>query len=247
MGNAIFRSQFRKLVESACHDFDASALVEHDYLKGRIREIAVHKIIKPFLPVSFGVGTGKIVDSENQQSQECDVIIYDRDILPPILFDPSLGLYPIESTMAVLEIKSRVDATEIKDAIKKATSLRVLKGIPDESISPGQMKAPLFAVLGYSSDLCIEGESESSRYKKYDTNANPLIKAICVIKRGYWCFLPDPTNAWHSRSATTEYDEVTDFVSGLLNTLRTVRKSRGYPKIGPYLVDGSREWSGEIE
>lgn len=242
MANSIFRSQFRKLVKSARDDFDAASTVEHEYLKGRIREIAVQKLLKPFLPGSFGIGSGKVVDSEDNQSKECDVIIYDRDILPPVLFDPSLGLYPIESTMAVLEIKSTLNATEIKDSIAKAKSLKTLKGIPDESLPASNIKAPLFGIFAFSSDLAIDGESESCRYKKYDNGQNPFVKAVCVIERGYWCFLPE-ANDWCSRSASAEYDEVADFVSGLLNTIRVVQKSRGYPKIGPYLMDATRKWN----
>ena len=63
---------------------DAEDLI-HKGLRGRAREIFIRDLLRPFINPNFGICTGIVVDSSNKQSNQIDIIIYDKSLLPPIL------------------------------------------------------------------------------------------------------------------------------------------------------------------
>jgi hypothetical protein len=99
-------------------------------LRGRVREIVAGGPLTHVLPAPFEIGTGKIVDSNGVQSAETDVIVYSKSVLPPILYSPRDGVFPAEACFLALEVKSRLNATELDDTIGKAKQLREISYIP---------------------------------------------------------------------------------------------------------------------
>jgi hypothetical protein len=127
MANKIFRDHIINNIKKAMHDFSNATRVNHPGLKGRIREIVLSNLFRPILPLGMEIGNGKIIDYLDNQSRETDVIIYTRNILAPILYDEKTGMFPIESCIYAIEIKSKLTASEIKDSIAKGEDLRSLK------------------------------------------------------------------------------------------------------------------------
>src|SRR6266478_341587 len=97
-------------IQSAVAASRAIDSIAHEGLKGRIREIFVNDLIAPLLPSFVGLGTGKIIDSEGGQSGECDVIVYDRDLMPPLLLGQREALFPIESVLFSIEVKTTLNS-----------------------------------------------------------------------------------------------------------------------------------------
>jgi len=98
--------------------------IDHNALKGRIREIFVHDLLSPFLPSYAGIGTGKSIDSTGKQSNEVDVVIYDRDLMPALMLGQRESLFPIEAVLYVIEVKSSLSLKELRDTTKKAKYIR---------------------------------------------------------------------------------------------------------------------------
>jgi len=121
--NKTYRSLFVSRVTGALAAANAAATVTHTGVKGLIREVLLRDLFRPLLPADLGVGTGQIATSNGNLSPEVDVVIYDRRILPPVLFENVIGLFPIESVLATVEIKSKLTATELTSPL-----LRVLLG-----------------------------------------------------------------------------------------------------------------------
>lgn len=61
--------------------------IEHSALNGYLREILVSNILRPTLLKKISIGTGKIIDQNDNKSTQQDIIIYSDELLPPILFD----------------------------------------------------------------------------------------------------------------------------------------------------------------
>lgn len=103
----------------------ASALVNHNGLKGTLREIVVKDLLRPILPADVCIGTGQIVSSHGETSTQVDIVLYDRGILPPVIFDSETetGLVPIESVAYAIEVKSTFTAWELRQAHESATHL----------------------------------------------------------------------------------------------------------------------------
>ncbi|ENY3838962.1 DUF6602 domain-containing protein, partial [Vibrio vulnificus] len=71
--------------------FEANNLVHHQGVKGSLNEILLKEIIKDVVPSKYKFANGVIQDRSGKQSNESDLIIYDDEILPSILFGGELG------------------------------------------------------------------------------------------------------------------------------------------------------------
>src|SRR5512146_1110482 len=118
--NTLFRDVFRARIAAAITEARSVSAVPHQGVKGQIREILIRELFRPLLPADLGVGHGHIVSSvEGRVSRERDVVIYDRRLVPPVLYERSLGLFPLECTLAAIEVKSRLSREELRDADAK--------------------------------------------------------------------------------------------------------------------------------
>lgn len=122
--NSLFRDVFLARIAAAIGEARAASAIPHQGVKGQVREILIRELFQPLLPADFGVGHGHIVSSvEGKVSRERDVVIYDRRLVPPVLYERSLGLFPVECTLAAIEVKSRLTREELRDADAKASEL----------------------------------------------------------------------------------------------------------------------------
>jgi hypothetical protein len=244
MTNQLFRDRLVNSIRHAISEAQNASKVEHSGVRGRIREIAASSIFLPMLPGGFEIGTGKICDRHGQQSPETDLIIYNRAILPPVLYSERDGLFPIEASFYAVEIKSVITATEVRDAIRKGKAILDLDYEmplgPDSVTGKALVNKPvLLSLFGFDSDLAQSGMTEIQRYANYDPlwNTDPVLRVICVIGRGYWYFKRDRAG-WVFHPATELHDEVIDFVGNIGNSLTrkvSAREREGQP-LGQYLM-----------
>ena len=242
MPNKLFRDRANTLVETALREARDAAAIDHDGFRGRIREIAVDRLIRPFLPSYCSLGTGKVIDHQGEQSAETDLLIYSPTILPPILYSGRDGLFPLEACLYALEIKSKVTAKEVRDTVTKFRRLRTLKYSSGEFSETNQPIAHEIhtivpVLLGFTSDLSASGRSEIERYGEIDADweSNPAVRVLCVAGRGYWWYA-EPFRRWVYQRATEEHDEVVNFLSGVVNTIPDAVQSRRHPRLGNYLI-----------
>ncbi|WP_340481201.1 DUF6602 domain-containing protein [Vibrio anguillarum] len=212
------------LIDSAKKEANfLAADIEHHGLAGQIREIALNKCIAPFLTHSFKCGTGKIIDTEGNLSDQIDLIVYHTKLAPALMINSELGIFPAECCAYAIEVKSTLTATEIKDSIKKAKSVKKLQLFPQmdkdgkKVFSNNWVRNVLFA---FSTD--IKG-NEIERYLKYDNANPPEYIAICVLGKGYWFWSElNGKYQWFGTEVSDEvepYEEYALFLSGFTNTL----------------------------
>jgi len=216
----------------------AAGALGHNGLKGRMREIAVSAIVEPFLLTGFGCGTGKITDATGRTSAETDIIVFNRRAVPSFLFDERTGMFPAESVLYAIEVKSRLTAAEVRDAVAKAETIRNLRSFPRKDATGSTVydsSGPPTVLLAFDSDM--SAKSEMMRYVEADPGAkdNPAHVAIVVVGRGYWWF--HKKHGWIETLANSDipYQEVLGFCTGLSNTLGEKANSmRGF-NFGEYL------------
>ena len=219
----------------------------HAGLKGQLREILAGKLVSPTLPPEVRIGTGQLVSVQGKLSPQTDVILYSPSILPPSLYDEKSGLFPIESCLYSIEIKSKLTATELQSAIKNAQDVRALPLLQTEhwvaGLDPtkivsrvvGNTPFCISALFAFSSDLTGDPKKELDRYRTYDPDAdsNPAIGVICIVGRGYWY---STMPGWSYVAATDDIDEVMSFLAGTTNTLPQLLALKGRPRFGMYLA-----------
>jgi hypothetical protein len=234
MANPLVRDHYIRNVRKAVDDAKGAALIGHQGLAGTLREIFVGNLLQPLIPPGFGIGRGKVIDSNGGSSAECDVIIYNRSILPPILYDEKLGVFPIEACIYAIEVKSTLTSTELDDTIRKCRQLWSLTPMRQGDYRP---RTALFA---FGSDLTSKGELE--RYLEKDgppyptSTPNPACLVMCVVGRSYSCWMPHK-NACDDLPLRHEFDEVVGFLSGVANSLILHTKHREGLPFGYYLMN----------
>jgi hypothetical protein len=121
-----------------------NSLVEHNGEKGRANEISLAQLLTSLLPSSLGVGTGIIFDRTGQRSAQTDIILFDEAKQPQLLAQTSQLLFPVETAVMAIEVKTTVDAEAISDFQGKKAKLNALQ---DSRVNT---KKPLFALFGFS-------------------------------------------------------------------------------------------------
>jgi hypothetical protein len=214
----VLMNNIKNLVESA----KLGSTIEHSGLKGKVKEELLSNFFLIYLSRKWEIGNGKIQDGNGKLSAETDLIIYDADSLPKSMLSSSVGVYPVESCRYVFEVKSTINATEIKSTIKKFNLLKKFN-------SRGQ-KRPFRILFAYSSDLTTGNEIE--RIKKYDSDfhTNPAIDILLVIGKGYWSHAKrnylfqeskqKATTSFYYESISKQNNfEIAILLSAMLNTL----------------------------
>ncbi|MCC4273311.1 DUF6602 domain-containing protein [Marinomonas communis] len=235
-----YQDLLRSKVSSAISQAQAAAGFSHQGVKGSVLELLISQLFEPLLPADIGVGTGQIIDSySGKMSGQIDIVLYNKAILPPILVDDKLGVFPIESVLYTIEVKTTLNATELRMAHDSAKDLAsnfgYLPGLKDEQgkekhHSIEKLRSVVFAL---NSDLSGNGLNEAERYRVQYGKDVAHIRAICVAGKEYWY---DNGNNWVGFKDGENFDEVLAFIGGVTNTYLTVSSSRGQPCLGNYIV-----------
>ena len=124
----------RMLGKELVFEFDKAGITTHPHAVGSGRENSARMKLKNILPAGVGIGSGFVIDSYGNTSQQCDIILYEENFAMKFTVneDPANTYYNCESVIAVGEVKSVASMTEIKDAVKKLSKVNQLKRYNDD-------------------------------------------------------------------------------------------------------------------
>lgn len=170
----------------------AASDLHHAGLRGRAREIFAKDLLTPFLSPNVGACTGTVVDSQGGSSRQIDIIVYDKTLIPSLMFTGEEGIVPIESVLATIEVKSTLTRGELSKSVRNAHSVKILKAKFAEvmSLTP-EKSSPICCVFSFSSDS--KPETELDRLEEIVLEVNketedkiyvPL-SAICVADTSF--------------------------------------------------------------
>ena len=237
-------AQYKELVVSRIKGAIAAAKAvdptKHPGLKGQLREILVRDILRPFLPNDIGLGTGKIITYDGHESPEQDVVMYDRRILPPFLFEQRTGFFPVEGVLLSIEVKTELNADELRSAHQNAAAVAALRFCP----GTGQSKSPIqytpqpvcCGLFAFGTDLSAEGKTECARYDEIRRAEEPSLHFMCVVGRGHWMWVPT-NKTWPPYPATADHAEVVCFIAEVLTRYARILPTRGTPSLMYYLLE----------
>ncbi|WP_457572748.1 DUF6602 domain-containing protein [Desulfolithobacter sp.] len=99
--------------------------------EGRYKEAILKNIIRKFLPNNLSVGTGFILNNNNQQdiSRQLDIIIYENSL--PVLFsEGDFIVTTLKNVRGIIEVKSKITPNTISDVIEQFdNSIESIRGI----------------------------------------------------------------------------------------------------------------------
>jgi len=116
----------------------AGELFEHPTVCGAVTEHHWLDLFNSYLPHRYRASSAFIVDADGRRSRQIDIAIYDN-LYSPLLFPGAAGLHiPAESVYAVFEVKQDLNQRLIRDAGRKAASVRRLRRTSVPVISAGE-------------------------------------------------------------------------------------------------------------
>ncbi len=247
---SIFRQSFIAHCQTALQQAENCENLDHPALVGQAREIFMSKMLQPALPPEVKLGTGKLVAFDGTKSPQIGVVLYAPSILPAWLYDPGLGMFPVESCLYSIEVKSRLTAANLSQAIASARKASQLPLIQTEHWTPvntpkivegirASVPLPIRALFAFSSDLVTDAASEMKRYRQCDEYAatpQTALSVMCIVGRGYWYAAG---NDWKHVSASTDLDEIMSFLAGVANTVPQLLVAKGRPRFGKYIESRS--------
>jgi len=105
----------------------ARECILHQGVKGDTSEECWREMLSSYLPKRYSVDKAFVIDHKGRQSDQIDVVIYDRQYSPFIFRQDSAIFVPAESVYAVIEAKQELDKGMIEYAAEKAHSVRRLQ------------------------------------------------------------------------------------------------------------------------
>ena len=120
---------------------------------GKSKEIKISKQLEAVLPNGVGIGRGFVFDSYGNISNQCDIVVYEKDIVPVFVYDDNqeYSYYPCEGVIAVGEIKSTLNTNEFVTSIEKLKRIKRLQRRYSDSLHFRKMLATV-TMMGADSE-----------------------------------------------------------------------------------------------
>lgn len=211
-------SHYKKLVVSRVGTFVQESKIadkfRHMGLRGEVRESGLGKLIKDLLPATWEIGSGIIIDENDNDSSQMDIVIFYKEALPILFYTASkTAIFPIESCSVVIEVKTTSKAIELRKTVRSFNELKLLIPQHEKIVNPTFSLRPIRVYLALDSNLSKKDDFES--YKEIDENydTDPAIEIMCIIGKGLWYFQefqPDPEDEHFPRPKIWERDKQKD-------------------------------------
>ncbi len=120
-----FRSAFINTSERVFFDENGSLIHPGEF--GRYRENICRDFLKFIIPSRLDIGQGFIINTFNNISHQCDIVIYDSKSTPLLESSERQMFYPVESVVSVGEIKSVLTKAQFKETINKLAKVKILR------------------------------------------------------------------------------------------------------------------------
>jgi hypothetical protein len=212
------------LVKNLITESKAIRTLDQTTVNGRLKELFISKILSKFLTSQFGIGSGVIINQVGKTSKQIDLIIYDKRILPPFIEEQNIGVYPIESVLAAIEVRSKVDKSTIKMYAKESAKLYNDIYDNDWSLYKDYSKfLPFYCIVGFCDKELFKGNNFNEIWIWMANNAKPLF-GVCVINQLSWLHVCGANGALHLMDANNE--ETKAFMAILLDNIRTQSQRR---------------------
>lgn len=172
------------------------AALDHNLSKGEAAEETVRRFLAQHLPGSIGVASGQIVDSTGAMSKQLDVTLYDV-ARTPVLFTSDQGshrLIPSEGALAVIEVKTHIDASDAASIVKNMLSVKTLdksayfaQGMIEQSMMVHGIEQDhfptLYFVLTFDSGA-LDGLATGFATSMTSLPVDSRVDMVCILPKG---------------------------------------------------------------
>lgn len=106
-------------------DFKATGALKHSGSKGAVREsLLLHGYLSKYLPRTvIAAHSGEVIAVDAGVSSQCDLLVLDPST-PPFWDEDGYRVVPIECVYGVIEVKSFLDARELRETWSKIAEIK---------------------------------------------------------------------------------------------------------------------------
>jgi len=137
--NKIYKSLLKNKIDQFVVDFKSSRELFENLDKrnkllhpgefGMFRENICDDLIRFTIPSKYKTGTGFLINSYDEISSQCDIVIYDFNNTPLIQDGSDNRFFPVEPVIGIGEIKSKLTRKMLCDALIKLAKNKSIKKI----------------------------------------------------------------------------------------------------------------------
>lgn len=229
------KNYFRKISEVLETNSKLSSNLSHRGLIGQNRELFIQDFITKSFPKKFVIGTGEIVDTSDNLSNQADIVIYDESM--PSFDYGSSKHFLSGGVLAHIEVKSNLTSTELKKALEVTKSVKALNRDIDASMYfdnlPKKISSFIFAYDGMNKETFRQ--NFESFYDKEEDIDN-FVDAVCVLNKYVMIKSFDREDKQELiYFLETKEDSLMIFFGRLFDAMQ--KKGLGIPKFYKYLGD----------
>ncbi|WP_349361965.1 DUF6602 domain-containing protein [Paenibacillus sp. RC343] len=126
-------------------DFNISSQIKHPGSTGTYREESFKKfLLDGRIPHKYAIGSGEIIGPTSDISRQSDLIFYDKENCPVIVFGDSIQVFPSESVYGVIEVKSKLSKQKLIEGLQNIASFKKL--VPRSNLA----NRPFGIIFAYS-------------------------------------------------------------------------------------------------
>lgn len=184
----------RRVGHDLVRAFENARVATTPTLVGDAMEGPVRDQLGQILPRGIGVGSGCVIDVYGGTSRQMDIVLYERDLCPVFRVNdrPETTYYPVESVLAVGEVKSAIGKKELADSFKKIESVKALNRAYAK-------KDGAYIGRRYG-DI---GSTSAHGFYRDDTNKGDVLGFVIAERTSIPVTLPDPSKSHASAPKAT--------------------------------------------
>ncbi len=122
----IFKNSFNSISKEIFFDELTKELI-HPGEYGMYRETICKEFIRFIIPKRLEIEQGFLINSNEQISHQCDIVVFDKQNTPLIENSEKQRFFPIETVCAIGEVKSKLSKTQLKEALNKLSKIKPLR------------------------------------------------------------------------------------------------------------------------
>ncbi len=183
---------------------DLVCIAKHPVNIGSAREGLIANFLEKNLPENIKYHTGEIFDRKENRSGQIDIVLHPISS-PKINLYNSINIFPAETVLAAIEVKSQLTKKTLNEALQSCEKLKrveVFRELSDNKVNVDQRTVP-FLVVAYKG---MTNKTLIKHLKAYSPGVSinkyrALPDLIVVLDRGYYLL---KTPAWSAAGITLE-------------------------------------------
>ena len=183
------KKAFINIEKSLQVKLDHAFFPDHPVAKGDVAEHAWRSFLINSLPSRYKIGSGFVIDSHSNKSEQIDCIIYENIYTPTLWGEENYIYIPAEAVHAVFEIKQKVNKKFLIAASRKIESVRKLHRTSASYIGSGHKNPPkeCFHIIGglFAKETEWKGGFRSKFCDKAIKNIHGNIDIVLTARNGF--------------------------------------------------------------